>query len=100
MADMMKQMGKNKGLMAKMFGGMGGGLGGMLGGGGMPEPTPEDDRTGQGRGQLGADAERAAGAWRGAEGITGARAGLPGLGGGAGMPGLPGGRAAKKKKKR
>ncbi|HUS97012.1 MAG TPA: signal recognition particle protein, partial [Hyphomicrobiaceae bacterium] len=63
MADMMKQMGRNKGMMSRMFGG------------GMPQPTPEMIEQAK-AGQLG-------------EGLAGS--GLPGLGSGTGLPkGLPG----------
>jgi len=66
MADMMKAMGKNRGLMGKLFGGMGAG--------GMPQPTPEQIASLE-KGQL-------------PKGM-----GLPGLSPGGlpkGIPGLPG----------
>ncbi|MXN64827.1 signal recognition particle protein [Stappia sp. GBMRC 2046] len=90
MADMMKQMGKGKGLFGKLMGGMGGGMpqvdpkeieklaksgqlpGGMPGGGGLPGGFP------------------------GAGLPSGGMPGLPGLGG-AKMPGLPGLGKGKKK---
>ncbi len=66
MADMMKAMGKKKGMLARMFGG----------GGGMPEPTPEMIEQLQ-RGEM-------------PKGLpTGGMPRLPGLGGG-GLPGLGG----------
>jgi len=80
MADMMKAMGKNKGLLARMFGG-----------GGLPQPTPEMVEQLQ-RGELP----------KGLPGLPsgvlprlpGLGGGLPGLGGGnpklPGLPGLPG----------
>jgi signal recognition particle subunit SRP54 len=72
MADMMKAMGKNRGLMGKLFGGMGGG--------GMPQPTPEQMAALE-KGQLP----------KGVPGLPsgGLPRGLPG------MPGLPGGGAPK-----
>lgn len=97
MADMMKQMGRNKGLMSRMFGGMGGS--------GMPEPTPEmleqakamQDKSGGGL--PGGLPGLGAGMPRGLPGLGGG-AGLPGLGGGRGLPGLPGGHGSSKKKKK
>jgi signal recognition particle subunit SRP54 len=71
MADMMKAMGKNKGMLGKLFGGIGGG-------GAMPEPTPEmleQIQRGMPPGGM-------------PGGLPG---GMPGLGG-RGLPGLPGGR--------
>jgi signal recognition particle subunit SRP54 len=101
MADMMKQMGRNKGLMSKMFGGMGG----M--GGGMPEPTPEMIEQAKAAASSGKMPSGLPGMGGGAmpKGLPGLGAGLPGLGGGAmppGLPGLPGGGAGagKRKKKR
>ena len=79
MADMMKKMGKNKGLMGKMMGG--------LGMGGMPEPTPEMIEQAKALQQSGQMP-------KGLPGMGGGGAmpkGLPGLGGGAGLPGLGGG---------
>ncbi len=72
MADMMKAMGKNRGLMGKLFGGMGGG--------GMPQPTPEQMAALE-KGQLP----------KGMPGLPpgGLPKGLPG------MPGMPGGGAPK-----
>jgi len=104
MADMMKQMGKNKGLMSKMLGGMGGG--------GMSQPTPEmleDLKAGKmppglGDGSGGMPSLGGPGG-QAPKGLPGLGGGLPGLGG-AGLPGLPGGKSAtksatkKKKKKR
>jgi signal recognition particle subunit SRP54 len=76
MADMMKAMGKNRGLMGKLFGGMGGG---------MPQPTPEQMAALE-KGQLP----------KGMPGLPpgGLPKGLPGLpglpGGGPKFPGFPG----------
>ena len=100
MADMMKQMGRNKGLMSKMFGGMGGG--------GMPEPTPEMIEQAKAAAASGKMPAGMPGMGGGAmpKGLPGLGAGLPGLGGNglpAGLPGLPGGGASgagKRKKKR
>ena len=78
MADMMKAMGKNKGMMGKLMGGLG--MGG--GGGGMPQPTPEQIEQMK-RGEMP----------KGMPGMP-SGGGLPGLGGGfpkGGLPGLPGG---------
>jgi signal recognition particle subunit SRP54 len=71
MADMMKAMGKNKGLMGRMLGG----LPGMGGGGAVPPMDPETLQ------RLGASGTLP-------KGLTGLP-GLPGLPG-RGMPGLPG----------
>lgn len=79
MADMMKAMGKNKGLLARMFGG-----------GGLPQPTPEMVEQLQ-RGELpkGLPGLPSGGLPR----LPGLGGGLPGLGGGnpklPGLPGLP-----------
>ena len=77
MADMMKMMGKNKGMMQRMAGMMGMGGGAM---GGMPQPTPEMLEAVK-RGEL-------------PKGLPGPAGGglpkLPGLGGGGGLPGLGG----------
>jgi signal recognition particle subunit SRP54 len=85
MADMMKKMGKNKGLMSKMFGGMGGG--------GMPEPTPEmlDDLK-KGKLPKGMPGLPPGPLPKGFPGLGGGGGGLPGLGGSRfpGLPGLPG----------
>jgi signal recognition particle subunit SRP54 len=74
MADVMKMMGKNKGMMQRMAGMMG------IGGGGMPQPTPEMLEAVK-RGEM-------------PKGLTppggGGMPRLPGLGGGGGLPGLPG----------
>lgn len=85
MADMMKKMGKNKGLLGRMFGGAGGG---------MPEPTPEmlEDLK---RGKLpDMPALPPGGFPKGLPGLGagGLAKGLPGLGGPKfpGLPGLPG----------
>jgi signal recognition particle subunit SRP54 len=102
MADMMKQMGRNKGVMSRMFGGLGGG--GM---GGIPEPVPEMIE----QGKQAAKSGKLPGGLPGLGGSAGAMPkGLPGLGGGfpglgGGLPsGLPGGGsgagASKRKKKR
>jgi signal recognition particle subunit SRP54 len=96
MADMMKQMGRNKGLMSKMFGG--------FAGGGMPEPTPEMIEQAKAAAVAGKMPSGLPGMGGGGmpKGLPGLGAGLPGLGGGAMPPGLPGGAAAagKRKKKR
>ncbi len=109
MADMMKKMGQNKGMMAKMLGGMG--MGGIPGlGGGMPQPTPEMieqakamQAQGGGGGGLPAGLPGLPGA-SGGKGLPGlGGGGLPGLPGGGGraaLPGLPGGAGAGKKKKK
>ena len=95
MADMMKAMGKNKGLMAKMFGGMGGGLGAMMGGG-MPQPTPEQMAELQ-KGQIPQGLALPKGPMpKGLPGLGGGA--LPGLGG-LRLPGLPGGPPQGGKKK-
>ena len=77
MADMMKAMGKNKGMMARMFGG-----------GGMPQPTPEMIEQLQ-RGEMpkGMPGLPPGGMPK----LPGLGGGLPGLGGAAPkFPGLPG----------
>ncbi|MEO1795168.1 MAG: hypothetical protein AAFU50_11285, partial [Pseudomonadota bacterium] len=99
MADMMKQMGKNKGLMSRMMGGMGG-LGGMASG--MPpggEPTPEMVEQAKAAMQSGGGLPGLGGGAmpKGLPGLGGA--GLPGLGGG-GLPGLGGPSATKNRKKK
>ena len=83
MADVMKSVGKNKGMLARMFG-MGGG-----GGGAMPEPTPEMlDQLKKGQLPAGLGAPPA-GLPKGLPGLGGT--GLPGLGGRPmGLPGFPG----------
>jgi len=84
MADMMKAMGKNKGMLARMFGG-----------GGMPQPTPEMVEQLQ-RGEMpkGLPPMPPGGVPR----LPGLGGGLPGLGGGSApkFPGLPGFPAKKK----
>jgi len=83
MADMMKAMGKNKGMLARMFGG-----------GGMPQPTPEMVEQLQ-RGEMpkGLPGLPSGGVPR----LPGLGGGLPGLGGSAPkFPGLPGFPAKKK----
>ena len=100
MADMMKSMGKNRGMMAKMMGAIGGGgmpgMGGM--GGGAPEPTPDmlkelEKLAGPGVGSGGGLPGLPKGL---PSGLSGAR--LPGLGGGLPkFPGLPGVGGGKKK---
>jgi signal recognition particle subunit SRP54 len=79
MADMMKAMGKNRGLMGKLMGGMG------LGGGGMPQPTPEQiEQLKKGEMPKGMTLPPGLGG-----GLP--KGGLPGLpGGGMKFPGLPG----------
>ena len=78
MADMMKSMGKNRGLMSRMLGG------------GMPQPTPEMIESAK-RGEMpkGMPSLPPGGLPRGLPGLGG---GLPGLGGPKfpGLPGLPG----------
>ena len=81
MADMMKAMGKNRGLMGKLFGGMGGG-------GGMPQPTSEQMAALE-KGQMPKGMGMPPG------GLPKGLPGLPGLPGGGGpkfpgFPGLPG----------
>jgi len=106
MADMMKTMGKKKGMMAKMLGGMGG-LGGGPGGGAMGESTPEmveQAKAAMKSGQMPGLGSGGA-APKGLPGLGGGAGmgGLPGLGGGGGpggLPGLPGPSATKKKKKK
>ena len=86
MADMMKSMGKNKGLMSRMFGG-----------GGMPEPTPEMlEQLQKGAPPGGGAPGLPPGFGGGLPGLGGR--GLPGLGGGRlpGLPGFPGGPGKKK----
>ncbi len=79
MADMMKAMGKNRGLMGKLMGGMG------MGGGGMPQPTPEQlEQLKKGEMPKGMTLPPGLGG-----GLP--KGGLPGLpGGGMKFPGLPG----------
>ncbi|MGD9740234.1 MAG: signal recognition particle protein [Bauldia sp.] len=75
MADMMKSVGKDKGMLKRMMGGIGG-LGGM-GGGGMPALDPADLQRLTRPGAL--------------PGLPGGFGGLGGLGGGGPkLPGLPG----------
>jgi len=98
MADMMKQMGKNKGLMSRMFGG-----------GGMPQPTPEMIEQAK-AGEMPSGLPGMGGGGGMPKGLPGLGAGglggsgLPGLGGGlpGGLPGLPGASSGsgKRKKKR
>jgi signal recognition particle subunit SRP54 len=80
MADMMKAMGKNRGLLGKLFGG----------GGGMPQPTPEQIEQMQ-KGQMpkGMGMGMPPG---GLGGMPKGMTGLPGMPGGGGLkfPGLPG----------
>jgi signal recognition particle subunit SRP54 len=91
MADMMKQMGKNKGLMSRMFGG------------GMPQPTPEmieQAKAMQQSGQLPPGLPGAGAASGTPKSLPGLGGGLPGLGGVA-LPGPLGfGGAGNRKKKR
>ena len=99
MADMMKKMGKNKGMMNRMMGG--------LGMGGMPEPTPEmiaEAEALQKSGQMPKAMPGLPGAGAMPKGLPGLGGGLPGLGGAlppGALPGLGGAAAgAGKKKKR
>ncbi len=95
MADMMKAMGKNKGMMGKMAGmlGLGGGMGGMGGGGGMPQSpsdfTPEMIESLK-KGEMPKGMPPMPGGMPKLPGLGGG--GLPGLGGARfpGLPGLPG----------
>jgi signal recognition particle subunit SRP54 len=76
MADMMKAMGKNKGMFARMFGGVG-----------APEPTPEMvEQMRKGELPKGMPGLPPGGLPR----LPGLGAGLPGLGGAPKFPGLPG----------
>ena len=78
MADMMKAMGKNKGMLSRMFGG---------GGGAMPEPTPEMiEQMKRGEMPAGMPGLPPGGMPR----LPGLGSGLPGLGGAPKFPGLPG----------
>jgi signal recognition particle subunit SRP54 len=77
MADMMKAMGKNKGMFARMFGGAGG----------MPEPTPEMiEQMKKGELPKGLPGLPPGGLPK----LPGLGGGLPGLGGAPRFPGLPG----------
>lgn len=77
MADMMKAMGKNKGMFARMFGGAGG----------MPEPTPEMiEQMKKGEVPKGMPGLPPGGLPK----LPGLGGGLPGLGGAPRFPGLPG----------
>ncbi len=104
MADMMKQMGKGKGLFGKMMGGMGMPGGGMPPGlAGMdPKELEKMAKSGQLPGGLGGDAPLG-----GAPGLPGGLGGLGGVLGGLGGPKLPGlggmpgmGRGARRGKKK
>ncbi|MEL6748394.1 MAG: signal recognition particle protein, partial [Pseudomonadota bacterium] len=114
MADTMKMMGKNKGMMGKMMSGMGlgGGPGAGAAGGGMPGggAMPSEADLAALQKQMAAGGPGAGGG--GLPGLGGGLPGLPGLGGGmpmgaGGLPGLPGltggagkaGRGKKKKKR-
>ncbi|MCC6982460.1 MAG: signal recognition particle protein [Bauldia sp.] len=78
MADMMKAMGKNKGMMGKLMGAMGGG--------GMPQMDQAAlERLGR---AAAGEIPPGLGGGGGLPGLPGA--GLPGLGGLPGLPGLPG----------
>ncbi|MEL7047865.1 MAG: signal recognition particle protein [Pseudomonadota bacterium] len=111
MADMMKKMGKNKGMMGKMMGGlgMGGGMPRMGPGGPSPEELaamqselatldpkaleqlPDDMKDAIANADLGGAGGKPGGALPGLGGAP-SGGGLPGLpGGGGGLPGLPGG---------
>jgi signal recognition particle subunit SRP54 len=76
MADMMKAMGRNKGMFARMFGGAG-----------APEPTPEMVEQMK-KGELPKGLPRLPPG--GLPGLPGMGGGLPGLGGAPKFPGLPG----------
>ena len=90
MADLMKAMGKNKGLMGKMAGmmGLGGGGGGM--GGGMPDGVTPEMLDQLKKGQMPKGMPPMPGGMPKLPGLGGC--GLPGLGGARfpGLPGLPG----------
>jgi len=73
MADTMKKLGKNKGMLSQ-----------LMGGGGMPDMPPEA----MAEAQKAAEGGQMPGGMAGGQGMPG---GLPGLGGGAGMGGMPGG---------
>jgi len=73
MADTMKKLGKNKGMLSQ-----------LMGGGGMPDMPPEA----MAEAQKAAESGQMPGGMAGGQGMPG---GLPGLGGGAGMGGMPGG---------
>ena len=94
MADMMKKMGKGKGL-----------LGGLMGGGApQVDPAALEDMAKGGAMPGGMPALPPGGLPGGLPGIPGGMPGLPGLGGGkmpglGGMPGLSGGRGKGKKKR-
>jgi signal recognition particle subunit SRP54 len=103
MADMMKMMGKNKGMMGKMASMMG--LGGLGGGGGMGGgmPSMPKDMSPDALAQMAKDLQKGGGGGMpklppGFGG--GGRGGLPGLGGPKlpGLPGLPGFPGGPKKK--
>jgi signal recognition particle subunit SRP54 len=92
MADLMKAMGKNKGLMGKMAGmmGLGGGPGGGMGGG-MPEGVTPEMLEQLKKGELPKGMPAMPGGMPKLPGLGGG--GLPGLGGAMGgsrFPGLPG----------
>jgi signal recognition particle subunit SRP54 len=84
MSDMMKAMGKGKGMFARM-----GGMMGMPGmGGGMAPPDPAAlEQLAKGGGLPGGMPGGLPGGLPGLPGMGGPR--LPGLGGSAGLPGLP-----------
>jgi len=84
MSDMMKAMGKGKGMFARMGGMMG--MPGM-GGGGMPPPDAAALEKLAKSGGLAGGAPGLPGGLPGLSGLGGPR--LPGLGGPAGFPGLP-----------
>ncbi|NRG16835.1 signal recognition particle protein [Rhizobiales bacterium] len=90
MADMMKQMGKGKGLFGKLMGGMGGG--------GMPQVDPKEIEKLAKSGQLpgGMSGGGLPGGFPGAGLPPGGMPGLPGMGG-MKLPGLPGLGKGKKK---
>ena len=82
MADMMKSMGRNRGLMGRMLGGLGGGMGGS----GMPSPPPgQIEQMKRGEMPKGLPGLPSGPAPRGFPGLPG----LPG-GGGPKFPGFPG----------
>ncbi len=89
MSDMMKQMGKGKGMFARMGGMMGmPGMGAPGGGGGAPQIDPAAlERLAKSGGLPGLPSGGLPGGLSGLPGLGGPR--LPGIGGLPGLPGLP-----------